>query len=466
MNRNLFYLFLLVLAGCAQGELESPKVFFAGEIVNPTSDYVILLKDDKKLDSVKLDANNRFSFELDSVTDGLHNFSHAPEFQYIYLEQGDSIQIRLNTMDFDESLVFTGDNEEINNFLISIFLSNEVEEKKIRSSYFKLEPESFEEKIEALRLEKLNTLTQLTNEGKISAEAVHLAEVSINSTYYNYKEVYPFEHRKRTGNKLKAKLTDNFYGYRKDLNFNKENLTYLKPYYNFVKSHFKNISYFGCEKQCGIEDEKIINQLHFNRHKLSLIDSLVEEKKLKDNLFRNVAMEYLLKGADTEKNNEIFINDFLLRSQNNKHIDEINELYEGIRNMQPQKEIPNLFVTDMEGNNVSLKDIAKNKKVAFYFWSGENRGGNKRYFKDVVKRANKLADKNKDYVFIGINYKTDAATWKGMIENSNLDKQYQFKAEDFDELAKTLIFHQRNKCIITNDAKIVDGFTTMWAANF
>jgi hypothetical protein len=53
-----------------------------------------------------------------------------------------------------------------------------------------------------------------------------------------------------------------------------------------------------------------------------------------------------------------------------------------------------------------------------------------------------------------------------MIENAKLDKAYQFKADNFEEFAKALTIYQRNKCIITDDAKIVDGFTTLWAANF
>lgn len=462
MNRNLFYLFLVILASCTEREKNSPNVFFAGEIVNPTSKKVFLSKDDKVLDSVRLDENSRFSFNLPSIEEGLYHFNHGNEYQYIYLGKGDSIQIRLNTMDFDESLVFSGKGSEINNFLLDFFLANEEEELLILSTYFQMNPLEFDKKIEELRTEKLALLSQLQSEAELSKGEQEIAEVIINYTYYNYKEKFPFEHRKRTGEKLISEMPNNFYAYRKDVNFDNENLTYLTPYYNFAKSHLKNLSYIGCEKKCGIENEEVISQLHFNRHKLSLIDSLIREKDLKDNLFRNVAMEYLLRGGDTEENNEIFINDFHLRSQNNKHLGEINELYEGIRNMQPQKKIPNLLVKDFDGNNISLQEIAKDKKVAFYFWSVNS----KRYFKDVVKRVSELSKTNKDYLFVGINYKTDDITWRGMVSNSKLDKSSQYKADDFKELTKTLIFNKRNKCIITDDATIVDGFTTMWAANF
>lgn len=461
MNKNLFYLVLIALIGCSEGEKKISKVFFSGEIVNPINDYIIFYKGDIKLDSAKLNANNRFSFEFDSLNEGLYNFKHR-EYQYIYLEKGDSIQIRLNTVDFDESLVFSGTGGDINNFLLDLFLANEKEEIIIQSDFFKLNPEEFHNKIENLRIEKLNTLNALHLESKLSQEANHIAKVSINYTYYRYMEKYPFEHSNRTGKRLSNDLPPNFYAYREGLNFNYKKLNYLSPYYNFIKSHLKNLSYLNCKKTCEAEDEVAKNQLHINRHKLSLIDSLVQETELKDNLFRNVAIEYLLRGQDTPENNEIFINDFHLRSASNRHITEINDLYKGIQNIQPKKIIPNIFVTNTEGNKVSLQEIAKGKKVAFYFWSGENQ----RYFKDVIERSKQLSAQNKDYVFIGINYRTDLTTWKGMIAKANLDNTKQFKAGDFNELAKALIIEHRNKCIVTDDAKIVDAFTTMWAANF
>lgn len=53
-----------------------------------------------------------------------------------------------------------------------------------------------------------------------------------------------------------------------------------------------------------------------------------------------------------------------------------------------------------------------------------------------------------------------------MIANANLNPANQYIAENFDELSKALVLHKLNKCIITEDALIVNAFTTMWAANF
>ncbi|NNE02547.1 MAG: transaldolase, partial [Eudoraea sp.] len=156
MKRFLHFLFIgLLLVSCQNKEDNTIGVYFAGEIVNPTDRQVVLFKGETAIDSIKLDENNRFEFSLDSVQEGLHHFYHHPELQYVYLENGDSLQARLNTVDFDESLVFSGKGEEINNLLLEIFLDTELEEDLVYS-FYNLEPAVFSLKIDSLKNDKLN----------------------------------------------------------------------------------------------------------------------------------------------------------------------------------------------------------------------------------------------------------------------------------------------------------------------
>ena len=66
MDKYLPLIFLLICISCSNSKKNENSVLFSGEIVNPTSEYVVLYKGAKTLDSIKLDGNNRFSFELDS----------------------------------------------------------------------------------------------------------------------------------------------------------------------------------------------------------------------------------------------------------------------------------------------------------------------------------------------------------------------------------------------------------------
>ena len=459
MHKNLLYIILFTaLISCNTKKKKSPTTFFAGEIVNPTNDYVVLHKDDIIIDSCKLDENNRFAFNLNSIVEGLYHFDHNPELQYVYLKQGDSLMIRLNTSDFDESLVFSGIGEETNNFLLEMFLAYE-EESPIINSYYILNPKKFASKIDSLRQHKLILLQELQTEIKLSDKSLEIINANIDYNYYAFLEKYPFKHKQRIGKKEVEKLPENFYDYRKNLDFNKKSLTYFRPYYNFMKYHFGNLSYMSCAKICENYPESFTRQLHYNKHKLKLIDSLVIEKNLRDNLFRFVAMDYLLNTHDNDVNNNIFIKEFHNLSENNKHISEINSLYKSIQNLQPKLNIPNLSVYNTEGEKVYLQDICKKKNVILYFWSGTR----KKHFNNITKRVKSLEDKkNNEYVFYGINLNTDSTRWLTMIDNKNLERKNQYRATNDKALSDALIVDKLNKAIVIKDGVIVDAFSNLY----
>lgn len=461
MNKPLLYSFLIALVGCGSIEKKSPGAFFAGEIVNPTSEYVVLFKDDIIIDSAKLDGENRFSIQLDTVVEGLYHFDHSPELQYVYLEKGDSLMIRLNTEDFDKSLIFSGRGEEINNFLVEFFLSTESEPALVYS-YSELDPKDFSHKLDSLKEIKVNALNEIVAEVTLSPKAADMAKASIDYNYYIYKEKYPFWNRRKTGRDTIPALPNNFYDYRKLVDYNNENLSYHRYYYNFMKTHFNNLTYMGCYTKCKDAHYEIVkNKLHFNQHKLKLIDSLVTEKDLRDNLFRNVAMDYLINVHDTDENNRIFIDDFHRLSGNNRHSAEIEAIYQGVNNLQPSNKMPNISVINTNGTLVTLQEIAeKEKNAVFYFWSGTQRSN----FENVLTRVAQLSENKPEFTFIGINCNTDALRWQSLLSSNQLDMEKQFRTDDFENLKNALVIGGLNKGIITKDGLIVDAFADLYTS--
>lgn len=463
MSKQLLVILLLVLASCKQREsFLTNGVYFAGEIVNPTSEYVVLYRNDKVVDSVKLDKSNQFVFALENIEEGLHHFDHAPQYQYVYIEKGDSLLIRLNASPayFDESLVFSGDNQAVNNFMIEMFLTHE-DEEHIVYSYFKLPPNEFQSKIDSLRNQKMEELEVLLKNEEISENGYAIAKASVNYSSYLYQEKYPFYHKKKTGEDTFHLLDSTFYNYRKHINFDDKRLSYFRPYYDFMKHHFGNLSYMACSADCGIE--KFISaesQLHLNRHKMAIIDSLVTEDHLRDNLLRNVAMDYLLKVHLVSDDCNKFLEDFEELSNNEEHVAEIKHLSEGIKNLQPKNELPHLVLEDVKGNTTTIKDISKDEKTVFYFWTADQ----KKHFKNVTTQVAKLKKLHPEYKFVGINLMTTNAEWSAMLEESNLNMKNQYRGLDFKTVQNTLIVNHLNKCVVSEDTLIVNAFGNLYAS--
>jgi hypothetical protein len=436
-------------------------VYFAGEIVNPTSSHVVLLKHDAVVDSAKLDEKNRFAFNLKDIKGGIYHFDHSPQYQYVYLEEGDSLLIRLNASPeyFDESLVFSGTNGDINNFLIEMFLAFEDEESLI-NSYYELNPKAFGDKMDSLRQMKLDVLNDLKTESEFSQNAIATAQAAIDYNTYLYKEIYPFHHKKKTGEEAFHHADTTFYDYRQKIDLNNHDLTFFKPYYNFMKNHFGNLSYMMCSKNCGSEYIKKNDHLHYYKHKLSLVDSLVQEEELRNVLFRNIAMDFLLKEHMANEDCDRFINRFAKLSNNEKHKHEINNLYNGIQRLQPNSNLPTLDFVNTNGKTIPIKDIVANKETVFYFWSG----GQKGHFKNTYKHIEKLKQRHPNKKFIGINLQTPHAKWVQLVKENNLDTLTQFRGGDFDKVQSSFIISNLNKCVIAKDTVIVDAFANLYAS--
>ena len=106
-----FFTFLTTLLIFSCENSKSSKgdyAYFGGEIINPSNNYVTLTNVNDKKDTIYLDNNNRFLHKIDSLNPGMYTFAHGGEYQTILLEPNDSLLLRLNTNDFDESLVYTG----------------------------------------------------------------------------------------------------------------------------------------------------------------------------------------------------------------------------------------------------------------------------------------------------------------------------------------------------------------------
>ena len=62
---------IILTFSCKTTDKDNTTTYFGGEIINPKSNFVLLLKDEKIIDTLLLDDNNRFLNEYNSLEEGL-----------------------------------------------------------------------------------------------------------------------------------------------------------------------------------------------------------------------------------------------------------------------------------------------------------------------------------------------------------------------------------------------------------
>jgi len=274
------------------------RAFFGGEIINPYSNYLVLSKNRETIDTLHLDKKNRFAYSFESLTPGIYNFFDGRETQTFLLEPNDSLRLRLNTIDFDESLVYTGEGSKENNFLIDLFLQNEQEDKGILG-ISQLNPIDFENKLNALRDEKLDKLARFKKKNKPSALFLELATANINYKYYSNKELYPLANYSKSERDMFKSLPEDFYSYRNDVDFNNNLLKDYRPYNSFLRFYVNNAAlqnHFKHSEDTSYNDRI----LDYTLDKLNVIDEKIQNEDIKNGLLNYNIVHFISITKNTE----------------------------------------------------------------------------------------------------------------------------------------------------------------------
>lgn len=462
--RNLLIAFLVLpFIGCNNSE--NTIAYFGGEIINPRDSSVVLFKDDEPVDTVLLNSDNRFLFKLnlEDREGDLFKFKHFREHQYIFIQGKDSILARVNTLNFDESLVFSGRGAEKNNFLIEMFLLDEDEEKLVYS-YYRLEPEEFGRKIDSLRAMKMEQYEHLIVNQRLSEPAKNVARAAINYPSYKSREFYPYMHKRLKGidRKNLLDMPRDFFAFRNTIDYNNEELRFYKPYFDFMMYHFNSLAYVKCVKECAHEGDFIEKSAHYYLHKLDLINNKVREKGLKDYLFWNTAYTYYLNDQDTA-NNTRFIEKFRELNSDNKYRDEVESLYTSIQKLQEGSGIPPLQLIDTQGKHTDLAKVCRDHNTVIYFWTFFQKGHSRYINKHVLD----LESQYPAVKFVGICLNEDYNAWTETITLNGLRRNRQYLSQKRDTVSRGLIVNNLNKVIVVDkNDRIVNAFTYINSPEF
>ncbi len=452
---NLRIVFTIVLMstlfGCQfKGANTSDYAYIGGEIINPKNNDVILYNTKGQIiDSLTLDKNNRFIFKIDNLHPGLHSITHGGEYQMLLLEPNDSIMMRLNTYDFDESLVFTGNGAKKNNYLLKTYISNEKEAKQL-VRYAKMEPEAFNIFVEKRRLKQLSDFQKFLNNNDESEFFKSIIEANINYNTYADKEIYPFAY---FGNNKLIHIKDlpnDFFSHRKNIDYNASHLSRFFAYNRFLFSHIDNLAIDSYYENHAYHSKFNRHALGYNKSKLDLIDSIITDPIIKNNLLKYKAREYISYNHTEEEANEL-LDYYLAKSTNEEDKLYMNDLVSSLKLLRQGNPLPNISIVNYNDTEHFINSIIT-KPTIIYFWSSNS----KSQYRNSHYMVDKLKSKfpQTDFISINVNDNNDRF-WKNIIDNYKFPTINEFKFKNSKIARKTLAVNYLNKCIIVDQNGII-----------
>ena len=441
---------ILILLMSCDDSTKNKTIYFGGHIKNPKDNAVFIYKKDAKIATTQLNHDHNFIFKLDSLDTGLYTFKHGEEYQYIYLEQKDSLLIRLNTWDFDGSLVFSGKGANRNNFLIQLFLENEREDRQFYN-YFNLDENAFSHKIDSiLILKKLQFKHFKENSVKQNRAFEDLVKVVMYFPIYANKEEYPLHYKKYHHLEKLPKLSKSYYQHREMV---KNNTNPFKNYYaynNYLWNKIYNKSYYQHE----LETHKDLSVILLNQ-----IVKQVDDEDLKNSMLQQTFINSLFDSNCSEKSKNLTKQLFYNNCTCDIKKEKVTNILSVINNLRNKERLPEFYLKNTKDKIINSKELLKSNLV-IYFWPKEvNR------IQNMAKRVNYLVKRYPKIRFVGIDGQLNNFNWKAYAKANGLELSNQFQLmEENKDLFYTNDFPRA--IILNNKGIIQNNFTFISQKNF
>ena len=449
MRIFLIVLIITTIFSCNRSVPKNTLTYFGGQIINPKEDYVYLIKNGDKIDSTLLDSEYKFLLKFNLEDESLFHFKHGNEFQYLYLQPNDSVLVRLNTWDFDESIVFTGRGAEKNNFLINLFLINELEDINFYP-FYRLDSKTFSQKIDSAitSKEKLFTKFKKSNQN-ISEEFLNLANAIIYLPSFRKKENYAYGHKKLMNLPNYPELDTQFYEYRNKINLNDSTLIQYHSYQNYLNSLVYN-------KATKMIEKDTLNQ-NLSLNALKIIVEQSTNKSIKNLLLKQTIMESFLKDSLCNFNNDE-LEFYYANSCDKDDKYRISKLYNDSKSLTNNEKLKDFVVINYQNELKYINSLILNKNAVIYFWSPETIS--EEY---LVSRIDFLETTFPSILFIGINTNSKQFT---IDKSQSLPLKNQFLLPD-NSLGKQHISSNFPRAILINKNGIVtNSFTFLFSKHF
>src|SRR6056300_429859 len=328
MNKAIVYLFLSLgfVFSCTTKKTTTKRIFFGGQIINPSSRTVTLYQGNNQVEMFQLDEKLRFQKRYDSLANGIFKLEHLPEYQTLLLEEGDSLWVRINAAAFDESIVYSGSGASKNNFLMELFLRQAAENQYLSSKYSS-DKEVFSQLLDSMLLEKKMLWIRMDSLNTLSPIAQKVTQAAYIYPYASIRERYAL----LRGMQWNAMEDSLYFEYRKFLSFGDTDLAYFDPYVNYVLNF---ISVEAQDRSLPYFQQK--STTDYNIRRLEVLDRNIKGVLLRNNIARAIALEEILT-FENHAQHERFLQFYATVNTSPNYLAEVLDLHTDISLMEPTK---------------------------------------------------------------------------------------------------------------------------------
>ncbi len=392
---------------------EPAFVTFSGKITNKNGDKITIFNLGKKIKTFTVDENGVFSDTIKNVEKGYYNFTDGTESSAIYLKNGFNINLTLNTKEFDESIKYTGNGSDINNYLAKKFL---IKEEYPYQKIFALDEKEFLKSVKKMNNEIKQSLKNVKNKDFIAFEEKDL----------NYDKIYMINMYEGYHSYLikdrKFKVSDFFPKLPKDFSYdNDEDFKNHQTYQQIVEEYFYGVVRKEAKKDSVFSFEKAFNIIAINKI-----------KNIDGEHIKNGLLDYLSGGVSPENEDaENLFKDIISLSTDEDFKKIFTKQFEKIKKLVKGKRSPEFINYDnFSGGTISLNDL-KGKFVYIDVWATWC-GPCKIEIPHLKKVEEKYHGKNIQFVSISIDKKKDYEKWRKMVKNKKLGGIQLFADNDWE----------------------------------
>ncbi|MDP2687613.1 MAG: TlpA disulfide reductase family protein [Aequorivita sp.] len=393
-------LFILVLFAIACKQEEKPQYsVISGTVENNTAETV-LVRGNNFENRIQIGENGSFTDTLRFADDGFYELYVGRERTGIYLEKGENLSVTLNADEFDETLKYSGDLANVNNFLAAKYLWNEknLDFKEV----FSMDEELFFEQLETNQksIDSLYAANQISDENfknKLAEEDKYSRAIMLE----NYKDA----HRYYTGVE-DFNVSDGFYDELKNINF-KDTLAYRNSvaYQNLLEAHFTRLV-----------SEETLESGNTGQTVLYLkkVNEALPNGYAKDKMMSS----YLQYGLKPDASLDEAYNLYKNSNPNPENLAKITEHYNKLKAITEGNPSPNFNYENHKGGTTALTDL-KGKYVYIDVWATWC-GPCLREIPALLQVEKDYHGKNIQFVSISIDEAKDYDKWKAMVTEKQL----------------------------------------------